>query len=179
MPCACIGAWTCATAFAIANEGRLLVGCDRLSVLVGRNARPRLLAVSGVDSVNRRSDTSRRLERLGGLAIAMREAIWHDGSAAEWPPQVDQAVQEHVDATHVRTLAVIPLGRPPPSRVARTTALPGRPGGGRLYRRRGRNLAAAAGRGGRPRQQGFGAGVGVSATVVAAAVRPGRSGRRG
>jgi len=101
-----------ATAFAIANEGRLLAGCDRLSVLVGRHARPRLSAVSGVDSVNRRSDTSRRLERLAALAIAIREAIRYDGSAAEWPPQVEQAVQEHVDATHVRALAVIPLAAP-------------------------------------------------------------------
>ncbi len=103
-----------ATAFAIANEGRLLVGCDRLSVLVGRHARPRLSAVSGVDSVNRRSDTARRLERLAALAIATREAIWYDGSAAEWPPQVELAVQEHVDAAHVRTLAVIPLAASAP-----------------------------------------------------------------
>lgn len=97
------------TAFAIANEARLLVGCDRLSVLVGPGPRPRLWAVSGVDTVNRRSDASRRLERLAALAVATGEAVAYDGTPAERPPQVERAVQEHVDASHVRRLAVIPL----------------------------------------------------------------------
>lgn len=97
------------TACAIANEARLLVGCDRLSVLTGPGARPRLLAVSGVDTVNRRSDASRRLERLAALAVAMRETIAYDGTQADQPPQVERVIQEHVDASHVRRLAVIPL----------------------------------------------------------------------
>jgi hypothetical protein len=101
------------TAFAIANEARLLVGCDRLSVLAGPGVRPKLLAVSGVDTVNRRSDASRRLERLAALAVAMREAISYDGTPAEWPPTVERAVQEHVDASHVRRLSVIPLAAAP------------------------------------------------------------------
>jgi len=52
------------TAFEIANEGRRFVKGDRLSVLVRRGRSWRLLAVSGVDRVEMRGDTSKRLRLL-------------------------------------------------------------------------------------------------------------------
>ena len=62
------------TAFTVANEGRRLIGCDRVSVLVRRGTRCRLVAVSGVATVNRRANAVRALERLatGMLARANR-----------------------------------------------------------------------------------------------------------
>ena len=43
------------TAFTVANEGRRLIGCDRVSVLVRRGTRCRLVAVSGVATIHRRA----------------------------------------------------------------------------------------------------------------------------
>jgi multidrug efflux pump subunit AcrA (membrane-fusion protein) len=97
-----------ATAYAVANEARVLVGCDRLSVLAGWGRRPRLLAVSGADTINPRSAAAQRLESLAALAAA-GEILWWAGAPGELPPQVERVVQEHVDATHVRALAVVPL----------------------------------------------------------------------
>jgi len=49
-------------AMAVANEGRLVLGCDRLTVADGTSGR--VLAVSGLDSFSVRSDVVSRLKRL-------------------------------------------------------------------------------------------------------------------
>ena len=65
------------TAFTVANEGRRLIGCDRVSVLVRRGTRCRLVAVSGVATVNRRANAVRALERLASGMLAAEEPLWH------------------------------------------------------------------------------------------------------
>ena len=51
------------TAYTIVNEGRLLLECDRVSLVVRRGRRYRLTAVSGVDTPNRRAELTRRMEK--------------------------------------------------------------------------------------------------------------------
>ena len=69
-----------ATAYAISNEGRRLINCDRLSVVVRRGTRCRLLATSGVDAFHKRANSVRRLESLAQQVLAFQEA--HDRRAA-------------------------------------------------------------------------------------------------
>lgn len=52
------------TAFAIAAEARRFIGCDRVTIAVRRGTRYRTLAVSGQETINRRSNVIRCLERL-------------------------------------------------------------------------------------------------------------------
>lgn len=101
-----------ATAFAIANEGRRLIGCDRLSVLVRRGSRYRLLAVSGVDTFNRRAGVVRPLEKLAGVVAVLDEPLWHPGRAEDRPPEVDPWLSAYLDESHARALAVLPLQPP-------------------------------------------------------------------
>lgn len=62
------------TAFAIANDGRTAIGCDRLTVTAAHGGRT--LAVSGVEFIDRRSDAVRRLEQLAGEVIAAGGRHW-------------------------------------------------------------------------------------------------------
>ncbi len=97
------------TAYHIANEGRRLLDCDRLSVLVSRRRRFRLLATSGVDTVDRRSDTAIGLERLAALVAAGGDAVWYTDSTEGLAPQLERPLNEYVDQSSARLVAVLPL----------------------------------------------------------------------
>jgi multidrug efflux pump subunit AcrA (membrane-fusion protein) len=98
------------TSYAVANEGRRLVGCDRLSVLVRRGRRCRLLAASGASRIERRGATARQLARLAELVRPTGEpAYYADGECDALPPIAD-ALERHAEATHARQIAVVPLG---------------------------------------------------------------------
>jgi hypothetical protein len=101
-----------ATAYAVANEGRRIIDCDRLSVLVGHGRSCRLLAASGVSRVERRSGVARRLAQVAELVRRTDEpAHYTDGECDALPP-VAEAIARHVEESHARQLAAIPLRQP-------------------------------------------------------------------
>ncbi|HEX4413402.1 MAG TPA: HlyD family efflux transporter periplasmic adaptor subunit [Lacipirellulaceae bacterium] len=100
------------TAYAVANEGRRIIGCDRLSVLVARGNSCRLLAASGVSRVERRSGAARRLAHVAELVRRTDEpAFYADGECDALPP-VEEAITRHVEESHARHVAAIPVRRP-------------------------------------------------------------------
>jgi multidrug efflux pump subunit AcrA (membrane-fusion protein) len=96
-------------AYSIANEGRWLIGCDRLSVAVDCGRGARTLAVSGQDLVNERANLVRKLNALADAVIAQGDPLWHSGEETELAPQIEQALNEYVDESHARSVAVVPL----------------------------------------------------------------------
>lgn len=101
-----------ATAYAVANEGRRVLDCDRLSVLVARGRKCRLLAASGVSRVERRSGAARQLAKVAELVRRTDEAAYYfDGECDALPP-VAEAISQHVEESHARRFAAIPLSRP-------------------------------------------------------------------
>jgi multidrug efflux pump subunit AcrA (membrane-fusion protein) len=97
------------TAYAIVNEGRRVLRCDRVSLAVRRGRRCRLVATSGVDTVHRRSASVRRLEALARLVLASQEPLWHPNLQTELPPEMETLLDAYVDESCVRWLAVVPL----------------------------------------------------------------------
>ncbi|MEN6404975.1 MAG: biotin/lipoyl-binding protein [Thermoguttaceae bacterium] len=102
------------TAYTIANEGRRLVECDRLSVAICKGNRCRIEAISGQDVFDKRSNVVRLLDRLTSAVVQSGDAVWYTGDTHDMPPQVEDAVQEYVDESHSKTVAVLPLRRPLP-----------------------------------------------------------------
>ncbi len=101
------------TAYTIANEGRQFLGCDRVSVLLKRDARYRLLAISGVDTFHRRARVVGMAEQLCKAVGAMDEPLWHPAPDDTLPPQIETLLSAYVDETHASSLAVLPLKVPP------------------------------------------------------------------
>jgi multidrug efflux pump subunit AcrA (membrane-fusion protein) len=101
------------TAYTIANEGRRLIECDRVSVAVRRGRRYVIEAISGQDTFDKRSNTVRLLTRLAQAVAVAGEPLWFTGDAANLAPQVEEAAQAFVDETHTKCVAVLPLRRPP------------------------------------------------------------------
>ena len=100
------------TAYTIANEGRRLIECDRVSVAIRKGNRCVIEAVSGQDVFDKRSNTIRLLARLASAVTATGEAVWYTGDTRDMAPQVEEAFQEYVDESHSKTVAVLPLVRP-------------------------------------------------------------------
>ncbi len=99
-------------AFEIANEGRRLLSCDRLSVLVKRGGRWRLLAASGASRVERRTEYAHRTERLAEQVAKWGEPLSYpadDPDGELLPPSVTAVLEEHVDHSHARELACVPI----------------------------------------------------------------------
>ncbi len=101
-------------AYTIANEGRRLIECDRVSVAIRKGKHCRIESVSGQDLFDKRSNTIRLLQRLASAVVASGEAVWYTGDTRDLPPQVEEAVQEYVDEAHSKMVAVLPLSRPAP-----------------------------------------------------------------
>ncbi|MBI1902873.1 MAG: HlyD family efflux transporter periplasmic adaptor subunit [Planctomycetia bacterium] len=104
-----------ATSFQIANEGRRVLACDRLSVAVARRKKCRLAAISGQEQFDRRSNAVRRLEGLAAAVLKGREPFWFDGESRELAPELEKAVHEYVDETFVKVVGILPLFPPAPT----------------------------------------------------------------
>lgn len=99
-------------AFRLANDGREISGCDRLSVLLVKGSGCRIRAVSGVDAIDRRSRQAQMLRALGKLAKLQGEPIWCFGKFEEMAPQLQEGLQNYLDVSHARYLGVLPLSVP-------------------------------------------------------------------
>jgi len=97
------------TAYAIANEGRRIIGCERVSLILWKAGRCEVLAVSGLDSLDRRAAQVKRLAELTRCVLKAREPFWHTHASGDVPPQIEAALHSYLDQSHARLLGVIPL----------------------------------------------------------------------
>ncbi len=100
------------TAYTIANEGRRLIGCDRVSVALKRGGRCRIEAISGQELLDNRSNTVTLLGKLATIVVAGGEELWYSGDTSNLPPQIEEAVEIYADEAHSKMIAVLPLERP-------------------------------------------------------------------
>ncbi|MBC7853732.1 MAG: HlyD family efflux transporter periplasmic adaptor subunit [Pirellulaceae bacterium] len=98
--------------FSIVNEGRRLIGCDRVSLAVQDGGKLRVVAVSGLDTIDRRATEVRHLSKLAQVVARTNEPLWHAAGSGEAAPQIDQHLQPYIDASHARLVAVLPLLAP-------------------------------------------------------------------
>jgi hypothetical protein len=109
-------------AYNVANEGRRLVECDRVSVAIRYyGSKSRIEAVSGADVVERRSNLIRLMQKLSEEVIKWGEKLVFNGSRDDsLPPKVLSALDAYLAESNSKLLAVQPLkderetGRRPP-----------------------------------------------------------------
>lgn len=100
------------TAYTIANEGRRLIGCDRVSVAIRHGGSCRIEAVSGQDTFDKRSNVTVLLGKLASAVVKTGEEIWYSGDTSDFAPQVEEALNGYVDESHTKSLAILPLVEP-------------------------------------------------------------------
>ncbi|MGL6226370.1 MAG: hypothetical protein ACRC10_07060 [Thermoguttaceae bacterium] len=97
------------TAYTVVNEGRRLIECDRVSIALKRGGKCVIESVSGQDMVDKRSTTVKLLGKLATAVVRCNEPIWYTGDTSDFAPQVEKAVENYVDESHTKMVAVFPL----------------------------------------------------------------------
>ncbi|MEM8667016.1 MAG: HlyD family efflux transporter periplasmic adaptor subunit [Planctomycetota bacterium] len=100
------------TSYIVANEGRRLIGCDRVSVAIKKGGKCKVQSISGQDTIENRSNIVSALNNLATRVVAAGEPLWHDGSTEDLPPQIEEALEDYVDQSYGRNVAVLPLREP-------------------------------------------------------------------
>jgi multidrug efflux pump subunit AcrA (membrane-fusion protein) len=100
------------TAFMIANEGRRVIGCDRVSVLIRHGAKCRAAAISGVDTLDRRAKVVRRLEQLAASCVAGEDPLWYCDGSADIPIEIERPLEAYLDESQARVVSIVPLCEP-------------------------------------------------------------------
>lgn len=99
-------------AYTIANEGRRLIGCDRVSVAIQRGSRCTVEAVSGQDTFDKRSNVVSLLNRVARAVTKTAEDVWYSGDTSNLAPQVEKTLDAYVDESHTKSMAILPLFKP-------------------------------------------------------------------
>ncbi len=102
------------TAYKIAHDGRPLLGCDRLAVVLRQGTRYRVQAVSGAEFVHRRAEVVTAMERVSKLVAATGEPFWFSVGEQELSPQLSEAINQYLDASPAIRLGIIPLPQADP-----------------------------------------------------------------
>ena len=118
------------TVYAISNEGRRLIDCDRVSVATMQGSRCVVKSVSGLDAIERRSEQVKTLGRLATSVVQSKKPLWFEGDSAGLPPKLEKRVHDHVEKSHARMVAVIPLLKVQPAPIDDDPFAQAKPSGG-------------------------------------------------
>ena len=97
------------TAYAIANEARRLLNCDRVSVARWVGKKCKVTAISSQDKFDNRSNVVRKLGAVATSCLASDTEIWSIGNTDDIAPTLAAKINDYLDESHSRTFAVIPL----------------------------------------------------------------------
>jgi hypothetical protein len=113
-------------AYLVANEGRRLVDCDRLSVGLRRGRRLAVEAISGADVVEKQASLVQLMRRLMHHVADWGEPVVYAGARDDsLPPAIVEALDAYLAASPSKLLAVFPLRdeREGPNRQPRSALL--------------------------------------------------------
>jgi hypothetical protein len=97
-------------AYVVANDGRRLIDCDRVSVAVRTARRAKIVAVSGADVVEKRSALVQKMRALCDAVLTWGEKLTFNGTRDDGlPPQVLKALDAYLETSPSKLLVVMPL----------------------------------------------------------------------
>lgn len=98
--------------YSVANDGKRLVGVDRLSVILKVGGRTMVEAISGQEIVEQRANLVREMTRLGKAAIHSGEDLVYTGSTEGFPPEIRDALEFYVDESGSKAVIITILHKP-------------------------------------------------------------------
>lgn len=100
------------TAFAVVNDGKRLVGCDRLSVCLKIGGRPMIEAVSGQEIVEQRANLIREMTKLCKVVMRSGEDLVYTGNTEGFAPDIRDALEFYVDESGAKAVIITLLHKP-------------------------------------------------------------------
>jgi hypothetical protein len=96
--------------YVVANEGRRLIECDRLSVAIRHGKYAKVEAISGADVVETRSNLVKLMRELFDRVLAWGERLTYSGTRDETlPPDILKALDAYLAESNSKLLALMPL----------------------------------------------------------------------
>lgn len=97
-----------------ASDGRLLLGCDRMSVAFQRGKKVSIKAISGQGTVNPRANLVRSMVKVSSKVMKLGEPILYSGKVDNIPPQIEEPLAEFIQEGGSRMVMLLPLyaGKP-------------------------------------------------------------------
>ncbi|MBX9652574.1 HlyD family efflux transporter periplasmic adaptor subunit [bacterium] len=97
-------------AYLVVNEGKRLLQCERLTVAIRRGKKTRVVAISGQDVVEQRSNLVRRLTQLTDRVVAHGENLVYSGKIeSHWPGDVKKALETYVAESGSKLIIIVPM----------------------------------------------------------------------
>ncbi len=97
------------------NDGRRLLGCDRLSVALVRGKATRIIAISGQDEVQRRANLVRSMQHLAQLTVRGGVPLRYEGELLPLPDELHRALSDYLVESRMRLVWIVPLFAPAPT----------------------------------------------------------------
>jgi len=101
------------TAFSIANEARRLLNADRVSVAKWNGRRCKVVAISSQDKFDNRANVVKKLSSVATASVSGDTPFWITGDTEGLAPSVAKKINDYLDESNSRTLAVLPLAKRP------------------------------------------------------------------
>ncbi len=97
-------------AYDVANEGRRLIDCDRVSVGVRYGSKTKIEAISGSDIIEKRSNLVKLMRKLFDAVLAWGEKLVYTGTKDDsLPPDVLKALDAYLAESNSKLLVLQPL----------------------------------------------------------------------
>lgn len=92
----------------VANETRRFLDCDRVSIVLKHRGRFRIFSISGQPSVNRKSNTTKLLEKLARRLLKTGQSFWYPDET-EIPTQISEVLDPYLSVSATRSMVVEPI----------------------------------------------------------------------
>lgn len=96
------------------NDGRQVLGCDRVSLALRRGPKAEIVSISGQDRVQKRSNLVRMMRELSTRILRAGKSVTYAGSLHDVPPVLEKPLTEYVKESGSRMVHLVPLKEPPP-----------------------------------------------------------------
>ncbi|MGE0379069.1 MAG: efflux RND transporter periplasmic adaptor subunit, partial [Planctomycetaceae bacterium] len=96
------------------NDGRLMIGCDRLSIIVKEGKRIKVRGISGQDDVEHRANLVNSMRNVARQVMRVGEPLIYRGEIEGIPPQLEKPLATFLQEGRARMALFLPLLPPDP-----------------------------------------------------------------
>ncbi len=91
------------------NDGRIIVGCDRISLVLKEGKRIKVRGISGQDDVEHRANLVNSMRNVARQVMRVGEPLVYRGSIQDIPPQLEKPLATFLQEGRARMALFLPL----------------------------------------------------------------------
>lgn len=96
------------------NDGRTLIGCDRVSIALKHGNRTRVYGISGQEGVQHRANLVQSMAKVAETVIGIGAPITYRGTFEDLPPDLEKPLADYLAESRTRMVKMVPLREPLP-----------------------------------------------------------------